>query len=624
MSQPKIQRALLIVGTVMILTGGMVCSSRLFAQSIDTSAPQAASKAQADNAAAQAQPAKAATRLEKDAASKKVDAKADRSAASKKKAEDLLNRCYQEALNTQPQAQAEALTKIGQSMKRIDKERALFIFDQAFSAAFQVEDTDSSQSRMQTKTSLQFSIVTSAASVDLEKALQMALKMDRVYPTADNPSPSALNLRNNALSFIAARIAAKQPDRAFEIVEQQIAEGNYDPSFIGPVAMALRKSRPDKAEQLFVEAINQFEQPNHDMFQIRSFVDLTTRLFDLNHSLSAKAVDLIIKSAGELEKQQNDNSVSFTISTSTAKGSTTINSIREYVAVEAVAMMRRLDPERAKQLEESFAEYRDAIAKSPNGIMPIGNQMDAPTSTAQDVVTTPGGGDQSDQPAAGNGSQKTMTFAIRQVGSGGSGASQPKIDPNQMLAQLQSQMQAQNAVNEAANNPQAAINGAMQIESPTTRAKALARVAAAIYKTEPEKAKGLLSDAYATAEKISAPYDRAEIDGYVADGYALFDPDRAKAILDEAFGLAGKVMENEAQGPTSAPFDDRLPPQYRMSNRLYQQLIDSLAKLNIDDAINRASQISDPKLRLLTEISMADYILNDGITDNNEMRIVVR
>ena len=92
----------------------------------------------------------------------------------------------------------------------------------------------------------------------------------------------------------------------------------------------------------------------------------------------------------------------------------------------------------------------------------------------------------------------------------------------------------------------------------------------------------------------------------------------------EAFAIADKVMENEANAPTATPFDKQAPPQFRSSQELYQQLLDSMGRLNIDEALNRASKIPDPKVRLLSEISIADNILNDGKTEQPGIRIQIR
>ena len=167
------------------------------------------------------------------------------------------------------------------------------------------------------------------------------------------------------------------------------------------------------------------------------------------------------------------------------------------------------------------------------------------------------------------------------------------------------------------------MNTITQLESPTDRAKALARVAGVIYKTDPEKGKSLLGDAYTAAEKITDPYDRASLYGYLADGYFNFDRDRAKALLTEAFPLVDKVIEQESNSPSTQPFASRLSPEFRRSNQLIQQLITSLSKLNIDEAISRADQISDKKMKLLTMINIADFILNDGKLDSPGIRIVL-
>ncbi|MBZ5552441.1 MAG: hypothetical protein LAO21_06950 [Acidobacteriia bacterium] len=556
-------------------------------------------------------------------------AKTESAEAAKKRAEELLNRTYQEALGADPETKGEALTRIAQSMRKISKDRALYVFQQAFDSTLEVQTEDA----VRRKLTRQFQIVSMVSSLDLEKALQMALRMDRVYPTGDQPRPM-MNLRNNALSFVAAQMASKSPDRAFEIVEQQVTEGNFEPGFLAPVATALRKSRPDRSEQLFLEAIHQFEKPGQDLLQVQSFVDLTGRLFDLNRSLSAKALDLIIQAIDGLEKKQQEDTVSFTFTSVNEQGKTSISSIREYAAVQAVAMMRRLDPERAKALEEQYSKYRAQISKNPNGIFPIGNDADPPGDAVGNALAqgeeggqvqktvlagTPSTGDKNPSAGAPASTSDQRVTVVRVGGNSG----QAPVDANRIASQLQSQMQTEKAVQIAQNNPQAAMNTITQLESPTDRAKALARVAGVIYKTDPEKGKSLLGDAYTAAEKITDPYDRASLYGYLADGYFNFDRDRAKALLTEAFPLVDKVIEQESNSPSTQPFASRLSPEFRRSNQLIQQLITSLSKLNIDEAISRADQISDKKMKLLTMINIADFILNDGKLDSPGIRIVL-
>ncbi|MBZ5536167.1 MAG: hypothetical protein LAO31_09445 [Acidobacteriia bacterium] len=540
-----------------------------------------------------------------------------------------MNKTYQEALGAEPETKADALTRIAQSMRKISKDRALYVFQQAFESSLEIQ----SEEAVRRKAMRQFQIVTMVAPLDLEKALQLALRMDRVYPTGDQPR-QMMNLRNNALSYVAAQMASKSPDRAFEVVQQQVLEGNFEPGFLAPVAIALGKSRPDKSEQLFLEAIHQFEKPGQDLLQVQSFVDLTGRLFDLNRNLSAKAVDLIVQAVDNLEKKQQEDTVSFTFTSVNEKGKTSISSIREYAAVQAVAMMRRLDPERAKALEEQYSKYRAQISKNPNGIFPIGNDADPAGGTAGNVQAQardggqvqkmvlaggPSGGSMNPTAGAPASTSDHNTFVVQVAGNSG----QAPIDANRIASQVQSQVQTEKAVAMAQNNPQAAMNTITQLESPADRAKALARVAGVIYKTDPEKGKSLLGDAYTAAEKVTDPYDRASLYGYLADGYYNFDRERAKALLTEAFPLVDKVIEQEASSPSTQPFASRLSPEFRRSNQLIQQLITSLSKLSIDEAITRADQISDKKMKMLTLINIADFILNDGKLDAPGIRIVL-
>lgn len=569
------------------------------------------------------------------------NAKADMTAANRKRAEELLNKCYQDGLNSEPEDKAESLSRIADSMRKINKERALFIFQQAFEATSEMQSTDQTPKKAQ----LQSSIATMMAPIDVEKALQCALKMDKVYPKGDQKLPY-MNFRNDALGLIAAQMANKDPDRAFEVVQQQITEGNFEPNLLAPVATALRKSRPEKSEQIFLEAIRQFQKPTIDVFQIMGFVNLTARLFELNRTLTREAVDLIVQAVDELEKKQQDNTMSFTMDMQNDKGGkSSVNSIREFAAVQAVAMMRRLDPERAKALEEHYSQYRANISKNPNGIMPIGGDLDALMAgrgtVQEDVQTTTGGPGQvttgrrvvtsndgntstlpsGSDPAGPQGTGTQNTVVIMRVDGSGSGSPPKPVDTNRLAAQANSQMQVASAARLAQSDPQAALNMVGKIELPADRAKALARVAGVLAKTEPEKARGLLGEAYTAAEKVPDALDRATILGYIADGYSNMDRDRALAVYTEAFTVADKAMEEEAKAPASTPFADRLPAEFRRSNQVYKQLLTGLSKLNIDEAISRSGQIGDKKIRLLMLISIADYILNDGQSSSSEVRI---
>lgn len=567
----------------------------------------------------------------------KTDPKAQLAIQNKEKARELLNRCYQEALGTEPRTKAEAISKIAAAMRPISKERALYFYEQAFQATGEIQSPENPRDKIQ----LQFQIVMDMGGLDPAKALEHALRMDQIPISGESSLRGLANMRSNALSFLASRLAEKDPDRAFEIVQQQIAEGNYDPSFLAPLAIQLKKTRPDKSEQLFIEAMNQFAKPSRDQFQVQSFVNLTTRLFSLNPGLTEKALDLIVQAIDDLEKKQQDQSVAFAITSVNSQGkSASVGSIREFAVVQLLAMMKKLNPEKAKSLEEHYAKYRDQIAKNPNGIFPFGDDPQAPVNTGKtvDVEQYSAGPPRTmtrDGAAGGvgpssSGSVTTPTTraesqsVVVAVRPAGSGSTQTRLDPNRLASQLRSQMQVENAVRTAQNDPQAAMNVLALIESPTDRAKALARIAPAFYGTDPDKAKSLLADAYSVAEKITDSFDRAQVYAYIAEGYLNFDRDRAQSLLGEAFVLADKVVEEEAsRQPNSLPFADRTPPEFRRSNQLYQLLLPRLARLNIEDAIARTDQISDKRLKLLSLINIADYLLNDGKSSAQGMRIVI-
>lgn len=98
----------------------------------------------------------------------------------KRKAQELLNRCYQEAIGTGADVRVEALSTIALSMQKINKDRALEIYNQAFNATMELQTSEKNPRWY--KPDLQSRIVQAASSIDGEKALQMALKMDHCCP----------------------------------------------------------------------------------------------------------------------------------------------------------------------------------------------------------------------------------------------------------------------------------------------------------------------------------------------------------------------------------------------------------------------------------------------------------
>jgi hypothetical protein len=530
-------------------------------------------------------------------------AKPDPVAERKKKAQNLLNRCYQEALQSEPHEKIYMLLDIARPMEGIDRKQGILIYEQAFNAALELQGSENAIARAMTQSNIARMVYAS----DPEKALELALRIESMPG-----SVSQANIRLGALGFMVVRLADKDPERAFGIVREEMAHGDCLRTLVVPMAVALQKKRPELAEALYIESIHQFERPVTDAPAFADFIGMASSLFDLNRALTGQAVEIILKAIDDMADHPPDLDVQ--LETFDGKTKTSYDGVREYAISKVLPMVRRMDPERAKGLEEKFSANRALLPKSPATELGSMSEysMASPAKPSPPTPDSSGAQTPSGPPIpSGLPTYSRMTLIHRDaVGA----PTKPSVDFSARRAAEQARMESANQVFQigrlAREDPEAAQARLKTLAPGPSRVKATATMALALIKKDPEQAKSLLNEAAAATEKLSDPYDKAECDGLIARGFLQFDQDRAQQILKEALKLADQLAQEEEERKSNPKPPAGVANTFRSPQPLFSMLLGTLASLNLDDALARAEEIKDKETKLRALVQIANAMLS--------------
>ncbi len=528
----------------------------------------------------------------------KASAPSDPVAVRRKKAQNILNQCYEEALESDPNVKLPLLLNIAQRMVQIDRERGLFIYEQAFNAI----PENGSSGIGETRAVAQSNIARMVTGIDPETALKLALRIE--------PKPGSMVdecQRPNTIGSILVFLTDKDPERAYGIVRKEMERDQCLDTLVVPMAVALQRKRPDLAEILYIEAIRQFDKTASDGQAFIDFIDMVSNLFDLNRALTGQAVDLILSSIDYLG--EHPPGLDFKMETFDGKTKTSYGGLRDFAIAKVIPLVQRLNPERAKMLEEKYSASR--AFQAPMTGREVGGfsqySMTPPAQPpAQNQTTNKTQVPSSSQPPPREFTYSTTTLINRNAPAH---STQPPSEFNARMAATRARAEkgyeAAQIAGLARSDPNAALDRMESLAPGPYRIRAMAGIATAIFKTDPEKAKSLLSDAASATDKLSDPYDRAECDNILARGFLLFDEERAQKLLTEAFKLVDQLAEEENERKLNPQIGKVAPERFRSSESLFRTLLSTLAMMNFDDAIARANGIQDKQRRLTALVNIA-------------------
>lgn len=493
------------------------------------------------------------------------------------KAVVILDQAYQLAINAKPSVKVEALTQIADTMKQVDKARAAQIYRAGFEATQEVP-LDEEQFN---KAEFQSRLAVGLADIDAEAAMELARRIDQPRPTEQTVFESLFgkgktNFRALAIQKVALKLAEKDLPRAMILVLPTLRERNFPYQAILPLAAKLKASSPDQAQDLYSEIVQQFTVEDPTFLQVISFITLVRTLSNLNRNLTIQAINVVLQKIPVMEE-----GFSKALQEESKKTGHPVMPMPFSFGAIAKGMllpvMKKLEPERAAALEKEILPAVQAVDNMSGGL--LSSSLMSPN---LDIVEGP------------QAQQERML---------------DKLDPQKLPERQRSMMSGAFATSLAASNPKKASDFVQYIDDKKQEALALAAIAGGYASLDKEKARSVLADAMTAAEKIRAKEDRAVLFTMLAESAAKIEQEQARNLYktafenyDQAFEELGQAVSTEKQRQTNENLGIKLSVRY-------SRAIAGYAKIDFDDAVERAKRIQDDHSKLMTLVDLATRVL---------------
>jgi hypothetical protein len=254
----------------------------------------------------------------------------------------FINDVFMTAQEVRPELRSAGLRSLAAQMTQMDVSRALWVYDQAFLAAQQVPLS----SRQVMGDSPERKIILDESRLDLTQAINHTLSL-QPPPPSDDPDLPPVNEKLILLSDLIRRIPPDETEGLFQKAASALVR--EDDSFMQTLAVAQisQKNAPGRSQQLFSEALSQFQVRPITEISFRSFIFLTQSLGNNNPALAETGIELLLKKADELDSQAGQQKGGISGMTSISGQSNGAH--RLMVMNQLLPMMQKMNPSRANE-----------------------------------------------------------------------------------------------------------------------------------------------------------------------------------------------------------------------------------------------------------------------------------
>jgi len=464
----------------------------------------------------------------------------------KKRAEALLETAGQAVGAARPEVQGFGLLHLAENYQPIDKEKSLDYYKKAFAISTSIPMDSGSDQRLR----LQVEIVRSLASFNVDEAISMLRQME-VNPKNDRRV-------GPANSIVQTLIQKKRFDDALDVVQGFGTSGDYPYAAAGALFQALPADDPRRST-LFSSAMLAYAAHPRG-----NFPDLLVKVWrEIPGSLAQSAVDTLVK--GLLDRKDDDSYL--TASISSAKGSDSFNSQKDYDLFNLMHILRTFDPRRADEILESRPDLKAALAQFPEGTASMTSE---------------------------NGGLSSST-------TNGKGKSDPQQEA-QMRIQGIARSRAEMANAAAKDDPDKALSIAKSIPDPAIQADVLGTIANSVTEKNPGLAKGVLGQCISMLDDVKDPQLRMNSWTKVAEAaHKIKDDKLAWQAIDRGMADATAVYKLDADEDNP----NKALREYWPSTNGYRHMVIIAAKLFETDAEQLLLKITDPDLLLFARVELA-------------------
>jgi hypothetical protein len=410
--------------------------------------------------------------------------------AELKLAAELIDRAQALANDLSDTDRAYVLAKMAELTAKRSPEESKTRAEEAFKLAANSNDTAASQ--------IQMSAMMAISQNDLDRALQMLSEMPAQRPRSDGSmSP---DIRGAAAAMLFTRAFSKEGMVSVEKLQasaRQMGENGFYPYMA--VAQLLRgvgEKDKDRAQSIAMDAvafINRRPLSGLESQQVTMFLQ-SAREF-IPRPMMKEILDRVVKDALEAAKHSDGTQVAASFQTEDGQ-SAQLNSMATLMIFQLMPMIRDVDPDWAKQLEDQSEELKRVAA------------------------------------LMGSGQRTSIMIGARNGGPTG---------PNGNQRDFRDELQAMSVDELAARDPQRAMETAQAIKDPTVRVAAIARASAA--GTDEAAKEKALKDANDALAQATDPRDKLTILSGLAQAQASLNDDDGLAVtLQQSFNLADDMF----------------------------------------------------------------------------------
>ncbi len=294
----------------------------------------------------------------------------------------FINNIFVTAQDVRPELRAEALRQVADLMTSLDTSRALWVFDQAFNASQMIPMGLQSAIRQQ----LESQIILDESHYDLARAVEHAMRI-QPYTKDANSRESLFHSKLALLMNLARQVPAKDDSGLFQRLAPEIVREDAKFQETLGLISAFERSFPDRSQQVFSEAMSQFQIQPADKTSLRNFLIATSTISSISPALASSATETLLQKADELDAASEKSS------------SAKYGPSHLMVISQLYPLMQKMDPLRASDwkstLQDSTPSTNALNSSSPtvnlqsNSLTPDTTSTNSPAGRSSDSAAGP-------------------------------------------------------------------------------------------------------------------------------------------------------------------------------------------------------------------------------------------
>jgi hypothetical protein len=372
---------------------------------------------------------------------------------------------------------------------------------------------------------------------------------------------------------------SKQLDRAVQILYRLAHEGDMPYGATARVMQALPEENSSDVQQLFLAALNSFEnsQPKG-----RCMGDCDFALLVL-HFWSRLPKQAVLDAIHTMLKQAKDSQQG-AMSMASDKGAVAFNSYYDYRLFQLLPVLQKLDEPEAKKLLEEHQQVQTLLSQYPDGT----------SSLSPNAGNAPGGS---------GGPPRGMAMMTMSDGPGPGGNQR---SPGPAMPSPLEMQQVMKITADAEKHPRDALANCSTISSPQLRAQAYQGLASATWKKEPSVAGEALHKLLDVLPQLETQQQMLAFNRAATLFMDMGETEDAKKVVEKGMAAADKAYkaDNNADDP------NRALKAYWPSAEGYRSMLRTAVRISPTWAASLVKEISDPEMKVIVQIAMAGALLD--------------